>query len=422
MNQDSRKKIKILFFAWGDSIHARRRINIFCDDSLFDVGVVSNHAYNFQNAHNYYLSGALKADKKQSNWFRFLNKAFVALVGSPLYILLKVFGGTSSLAECGRFVKDIFLVRYYINEFKPDVIFLQTLMYPCYLSYWWLDKIPMVVTFWNGDVTWWAKWTGIERMFKKQIVQYGVRKSVAITVNSKAAFQACLEYGIAKEKVSLIRYPGVNLKLFKPLYDKAEVRENLGLPAEHRIIFCPRGLGDYLNSDVIIEAVPVVIKSYPKTKFIFFVSEWNQKVWGHHLERANELGVTENIIGIDQVPWNEMPRYYQAADMLISISSNDSLPNCMLEAMASGVPVIMGDIPQIREWVIDGVNGYTVPPRDPSKLADRIIRVLFDVEQLVGGFIQNNIALVQHEADSQLVSEEIKQLLCEVVERHNDCV
>lgn len=42
-----------------------------------------------------------------------------------------------------------------------------------------------------------------------------------------------------------------------------------------------------------------------------------------------------------------MPDYYACADVMVSISSHDSLPNCMLEAMACGIPVVMGDIPQI---------------------------------------------------------------------------
>lgn len=403
-------RTRVLFFAWGDSIHARRRIGIFCEDDSFEVGVVSTFRYGFENASNYYLSGVLQADEKASRLLRLMTRCCFALPGSLLYLAMRFFGG-ASLAECSNFVRDIFLIRRYINDFRPDVVFLQTLMYPCFLSYFWLNKIPMIVTFWNGDVTWWAKWTGIERALKRKIVQHGARRAAAITVNSRAALNACLGYGATEEKVRLIRYPGVNLQMFKPHLNRAEVREQLGLPSESRIVFCPRGLGGYLNSDIIIEAAAQVIKRFPDTQFLFMVRDDVREVWDFHLKQARELGVVSNILGVGNVPWENMPLYYQAADVMVSISSNDSLPNCMLEAMACGVPVIMGDIPQISEWVTDGKNGYSTPPRDPFELASRIVRVFADQNGVVDEFVQHNIGLIHREVDSRIVAVAVKELV-----------
>ncbi|MBK7422026.1 MAG: glycosyltransferase family 4 protein [Propionivibrio sp.] len=403
-------RTRVLFFAWGDSIHARRRIGIFCEDDSFEVGVVSTFRYGFENASNYYLSGVLQADEKASRLLRLMTRCCFALPGSLLYLAMRFFGG-ASLAECSNFVRDIFLIRRYINDFRPDVVFLQTLMYPCFLSYFWLNKIPMIVTFWNGDVTWWAKWTGIERALKRKIVQHGARRAAAITVNSRAALNACLGYGATEEKVRLIRYPGVNLQMFKPHLNRAEVREQLGLPSESRIVFCPRGLGGYLNSDIIIEAAAQVIKRFPDTQFLFMVRDDVREVWDFHLKQARELGVVSNILGVGNVPWENMPLYYQAADVMVSISSNDSLPNCMLEAMACGVPVIMGDIPQISEWVTDGKNGYSTPPRDPFELASRIVRVFADQNGVVDEIVQHNIGLIHREVDSRIVAVAVKELV-----------
>jgi len=403
-------RTRVLFFAWGDSIHARRRIGIFCEDDSFEVGVVSTFRYGFENASNYYLSGVLQADEKASRLLRLMTRCCFALPGSLLYLAMRFFGG-ASLAECSNFVRDIFLIRRYINDFRPDVVFLQTLMYPCFLSYFWLNKIPMIVTFWNGDVTWWAKWTGIERALKRKIVQHGARRAAAITVNSRAALNACLGYGATEEKVRLIRYPGVNLQMFKPHLNRAEVREQLGLPSESRIVFCPRGLGGYLNSDIIVEAAAHVIKRFPDTQFLFMVRDDVREVWDFHLKQARELGVVSNILGVGNVPWENMPLYYQAADVMVSISSNDSLPNCMLEAMACGVPVIMGDIPQISEWVTDGKNGYSTPPRDPFELASRIVRVFADQNGVVDEFVQHNIGLIHREVDSRIVAVAVKELV-----------
>jgi len=418
MQPDTQQKTRVLFFAWGDSIHARRRIGIFCEDSSFEVGVVSTFRYDFKNAENFYLSDSHKMNEKQSRSSRFLIRKFHAATAKTLHFALRFFGSVS-LDECSNFVRDFFLSRYYIKAFKPDVIFLQTLMHPSYLSYFWLNKIPMAVTFWNGDVTWWAKWTGIERAFKKQIVRYGAQRANAITINSHSALQACLGYGVTEEKVNLIRYPGVDLQMFSPPSDKAKVCEQLGLQGDGRIVFCPRGIGGYLNSDIIIEAAAIVIKHHPDTRFLFLVPESSRGEWQSHLQRVEELGIAANVMAVGKIPWESMPAYYQVADAMVSISSNDSLPNCMLEAMACGTPVIMGDIPQIGEWIRDGENGYSVPPRDPAALANRIERIFTGRDGVVEGFIRNNIALVQREVDSRIVAESIKRLVHEIAKGSN---
>lgn len=403
MKQEYREKTKVMFFAWGDSIHARRRIGIFCDDPSFEVGVISTFCYEFKNAKNYYLSNVLPVEERPSG-------RLIAFTAWLLTIVLSRFGGISK-DECVNFVRDIFLVRRYLKAFRPNVIFLQTLMYPSYLSYFFLHKTPMVVTFWNGDVTWWAKWTGMERAFKKKIVEYGARKAAAVTVNSRAAYSACLQYGAEEKKIKLLRYPGVDLTIFKRQPDKMQARIRLGLKAETKMILCPRGLGGYLNSDTIIESVAEVIERFPDVLFLFLLREGDRAVWSLHSKRAGELGITNNLAAIDKVPWDAMPLYYNAADMMVSISSNDSLPNCMLEAMACGIPVVMGDIPQIREWITDGRNGYSVSPRDPSALAERIGWVITDHHNLVEEFVTRNINLIQRELDSRNVSVAVKALI-----------
>ena len=74
MKRVPQHRTRVLFFAWGDSIHARRRIGIFCEDDSFEVGVVSTFRYGFENASNYYLSGLLQADEKASRLLRLMTR------------------------------------------------------------------------------------------------------------------------------------------------------------------------------------------------------------------------------------------------------------------------------------------------------------------------------------------------------------
>lgn len=410
----SPRQTRVLFLAFGFSIHAKRRIQLFIDDPDFSVAVVSTYNYNFENAKNILLTGA--QEKTESFVFQKKNKIVNRLAYIIRAILLRlfhkiitIFDKKTSLHEVDKWIEDLKTVISAAKNFKPDIIFLQTLLYPCYLSYLLPRSYPIIITFWNGDVIWWAKWNGIERLLKKQIVRYGVHRAQAITVNSQTAFNACLGYGVQSEKVHLIRYPGVDLKKFKPSA-KEEARKKLGITSK-KVVLCPRGFGEYLNSDIIIESAAIVVKKYPDTSFLFISGVGGETEWKKHQHRAHELGIEKNIRWDGQVAWGTITRYYSSADVMVSISSNDSLPNSMLEAMACSVPVIMGDIPQIREWVVDGVNGFLVPLRDPVVLSDRILKVFEKSDGNIEKFTKRSLEFVMREADSEKNIKLIKELV-----------
>ena len=404
-------RTRVLFFAWGDSIHARRRIGIFTADPSFEVGVISTFAYEFENAKNYYLSKATLLQEPKHDLMSRIKRWINRNRALPLHWLMKPFDKTTTLLEHSIFLNDILMVRRYAREFKPDLVFAQTLLYPCYLALLLPRKIPLMITFWNGDVTWWAQHDGVERAFKKKLVERASRRAAAITINSNAARDACIGYGASADRVKLIRYPGVDLQLFNPTVGQEEARQTLAITARN-VVLCPRGLGGYLNSDVIIEAASLVLAQLPDTLFIFISGVGSDELWQEHLQRASALGIADRMRRDGKVDWKTMPLYYRAADVMVSPSSNDSLPNCMLEAMACGVPIIMGDIPQIREWIIDEQNGLLAPPRDAAALAKSILRVLKS-NSFSQDFISRNLKLVEAEVDSQQVATRIKKLVKE---------
>jgi len=165
------RRIKLLFLAWGYSIHAARRIQVFVDDPTFEVAVVSTHDYGFSGARNYVLAENGAGPGRLARGA--LTKLRARANGLVTQLMQEVAVGARDLASLSRAV----------DEFGPDAVFLQTLLYPCYLAFALRRSIPLIVTFWNGDVVWWAKWNGIERLLKKRIVTYGVRRAAAVTVN-----------------------------------------------------------------------------------------------------------------------------------------------------------------------------------------------------------------------------------------------
>lgn len=405
-------RTRVLFLCWGYSIHAQRRLQIFVNDPQFDVAVVSTYDYGFKGARNIRLGAAeINPGESQAATHKYRLTAWLPPgVRERLRKTVKLFGVAFELIQA---YSDLRTLKAAVREFRPELIFLQTLQYPSFLAYFLPVHLPIVITFWNGDVTHYAKWTGIEMLLKKHLVVYGIKRARAITVNSLAARRKCLEHGAMPEKIHLIRYPGADLTRFRP-GPRDGARRRLAID-KSQVVLCPRGLGKFFNSDVIVEAARVVVRETPDVLFLFISGVGGRSEWDRHVRRAKELGITDNLRWDGQVPWEEMPIYYQCANVMVSILAKDSMPNCMIEAMACDVPVVLSDTPQSREWVVDGTNGFLCQPRDPVECAAKILQVLRGSGDLAQRFSSINLSLVASEANSAVNSERIKQLVSDLI-------
>src|SRR5690606_17327117 len=95
-------------------------------------------------------------------------------------------------------------------------------------------------------------------------------------------------------------------------------------------------------------------------------------------ERCVCVGIRERTEFLGH--FDRMSAFYHAIDLYVLPSvSTEGLPLGVLEAMASGVPVLATTVGGTPEAVRDGVDGVLVPPRDVNALADGLRRLLGDV-------------------------------------------
>lgn len=86
------------------------------------------------------------------------------------------------------------------------------------------------------------------------------------------------------------------------------------------------------------------------------------------------LGESVRLLG-----WRrDMPEIYAASDVFALTSLWEGLPRSILEAMASGVPVVAHAVDGVKEILKDGENGYSVPPLDVDTMAQRVLSLLND--------------------------------------------
>lgn len=91
--------------------------------------------------------------------------------------------------------------------------------------------------------------------------------------------------------------------------------------------------------------------------------------------RAAELGVAERVKFTG--PMADVETAYHAADVFVMPSSREAFGMVLVEAMASGLPVIASRIDHVTDEIVDdGVTGHLVPPNDAAALAEALVRVL----------------------------------------------
>jgi glycosyltransferase involved in cell wall biosynthesis len=98
-------------------------------------------------------------------------------------------------------------------------------------------------------------------------------------------------------------------------------------------------------------------------------------------------------------------RYY-----VLPSSYREGTPRSVLEAMATGRPIITTDAPGCRETVDPGVNGYLVPPRDPEALAEAMLRLLTADNRSVEAMAEASLDRVARLFDVERVNRQLMEI------------
>jgi len=113
--------------------------------------------------------------------------------------------------------------------------------------------------------------------------------------------------------------------------------------------------------------------------------EWEWHIAGdgpqmHMLKSlAKELGINDRIVFLGWQSHGQLMEQYKQANLFLFPSRHEGMPNAVLEAMASGLPVIASRIAGNEELVIDEKTGLLVPSENIESLRDSLKKTLNDV-------------------------------------------
>lgn len=135
----------------------------------------------------------------------------------------------------------------------------------------------------------------------------------------------------------------VNTDHFVPVEknEKKEIRKGLGLPENGRVFLVLGALNPRKNNALIIDAFKSIERSDIR---LVFVGTGSQETDLKELAKKDDRIVFAGVTGNSK-------QYYQAADILVSSSLAEGLPNTVLEAIACGLPCILSDIEPHKEII-----------------------------------------------------------------------
>ncbi len=171
--------------------------------------------------------------------------------------------------------------------------------------------------------------------------------------------------GCGVPRVRIARIPnGVRTEVYERVAAEArqQARQALGLPPDRFLIgFCGR-FERRKRIDVLASAVEMLPRS---GRPCLVLAGGTDHTFGQGVELANLLG--------EDVRWlperQDIRPFYRAMDLYVSASEAEGMSNAVLEAMASGLPVVASDIPGHRELVRPGENGFLFRPGSVRDLA-----------------------------------------------------
>lgn len=172
---------------------------------------------------------------------------------------------------------------------------------------------------------------------------------------------------------SYIVYNGIDTNKFQNA-DGSNVRKKYNLGNSPVILFVGR-IAPPKGVHLLIKVFKIVKENIPNTKLVIV----GKQTFNHYFEYLKRIS-NNSIIFAGYVSDEDLPHYYAACDVYCTCTLWEGFNLPLVEAQATGKPVVAFDIGPHREIVVNGATGFLVPPYNLQSFAERTIQILKDEE------------------------------------------
>ncbi len=230
-----------------------------------------------------------------------------------------------------------------------------------------LLRIPFFVTAHGSDINVYA----VKRLIRPQVRWAFGRAAGVIAVSSALQQKIKLLLGERRTSVRVISCAAFDPGLFSSdIKDKC--RAELGLQGKSRVITFVGQLVAIKGLAYLIDAWIALKKNraVDSTDVLLIIGDGPLR--DKLMQRCADAQVNQSVRFLGTISQKAVSRWVAASDVLCLPSQNEGTPNVVVEALASGVPVVASNVGGIPDLVKPGVNGYLVRPGEVDELANAL--------------------------------------------------
>ena len=250
---------------------------------------------------------------------------------------------------------------------------------------------------------------------KNWLIYYPIEKILSkytdciITINSED-YKTAINKNFKARKIVFVNGVGVDLEKYPPrtFEQKSLMREKYCYSQDDFILFFAAELSYRKHQDLLINAVNLLKKSIPNIKLLLAGSGPLEK---QYKEQTALLGLDSNVkfLGYRK----DVKNYLILSDIAVASARQEGLPVNLMEAMATGLPLVVTDARGNRDLVVEGENGLINDLYDQVGFANSIEK-LYKNKNLREFFGQQNIKLVRKYSIKNVL-QEMKTIYREVL-------
>ena len=211
----------------------------------------------------------------------------------------------------------------------------------------------------------------LTRAYRRMSYPRSAKAADAIIINSESLRTEIGNYLQVDDRKLKLIYEAVDHDLFKPGDAGAARAQVASYGVTKPFVLFVSSLWPYKNCDGLLRAWALARHELGDRQLAIVGPGRDEKYVAELHSLAAELGITDDVVFVGGVPLEETVRFYQAADVFVYPSLNETFGLPILEAMACGCPVVTSDTSAMPETA--GGAAVLADPKDPASIARAIV-------------------------------------------------
>lgn len=268
-----------------------------------------------------------------------------------------------------KFIDPFFHLPPLLKEMSPDILNAHYVSPTGFGGFFWskIMRIPSVFTLHGEDI--------YDPIYSVPKVLQRLMKGVLRNCSDITAISSFVKnivvskFSISEERIKVIPN-GVNTKKFTPYCNGTVIREKYHIKDNELLVLTVQRLHPRKAVQYFLKVISKISKSEDRMRFMI-VGDGPEKLKLMKLSRM--LKIEDKLIFTGFVPDSTLPSYYAACDIFTLHTLYEGLGVVLLEAIASGKPVVTTIAGGTTDIIQDGVNGLLVKPRDIEAFTNAVL-------------------------------------------------